>query len=334
MWYLLVAIHEIGHTVADAIVGCRWKHVVIGPLKISRESGSIKMSYSGNVFGGEAAAFPRPNDHQVRRAIGIIGGPVATVLCFIGGWLGIQSYAPQQVPIGWVYWEVLAGYMLVSSLIPIQGRRNDIAILLDLCRQREMWAKYYEQCRAASTKSPAGVARYEALKALSTGDYARARPRDWPRELVEKAREPRDGRLQEMVAAHWAFYHYCDAGGYDLAGECISRAIELRDLAPQEFVAKVLLDLAYYQAFIQNAPTKARGLLAEVSAMDIESDTEISMIESMRTRAEAAVALCEGRTSDAIELVALCTRHLDLLDQEGKNSIGDRALLERLTNPE
>jgi hypothetical protein len=77
---LAIAIHEGGHLLAATRLRYRVSSVRIGPFKIAREYGRLRVSYGGNALDGQVDADPP--DHRYapgREAILAAAGPLANL---------------------------------------------------------------------------------------------------------------------------------------------------------------------------------------------------------------------------------------------------------------
>src|SRR5258708_15971900 len=81
IWFIKVAIHEVGHVLAGWFAGMRFESVAIGSVWLAREEGKIKIRFKRHALGGQAN-MSIMRLRRVRRQLVILtlGGPIATLL--------------------------------------------------------------------------------------------------------------------------------------------------------------------------------------------------------------------------------------------------------------
>ena len=80
---LTTAVHELGHLLAGRLVGLRFHLLIIGPLRISRENGRLRMDLhkSAAIFSGMTGSTPGDARNLSQRLlIFTLGGPLASLL--------------------------------------------------------------------------------------------------------------------------------------------------------------------------------------------------------------------------------------------------------------
>lgn len=312
---VLIAVHEAGHHLAGALMGYRWKGWIVGPISISRETsgGQVHFGLSKTLFSGRALVFLHESDTLKRRAIFILGGPLATLLLG-AGLLIYYLYLPgeqQNKAVILLATIALSGLFVLSSAIPHSrnGFKSDATRLIDLWRDKDR------------------VARDTALMALVKALQNGQRPRDWDESLVKRMTALRDGKTNEALAAHYGFYWAADQCDWEESEQYIHRALALRTTLSDVFRAMVALDGAYCAALFQRDAAEARRLLTEASAVEAEDGESRAALVSMILRAEAAVLLAEGRPEEAIQKAQDALASLALVKA---NDCADRFLIERL----
>jgi len=81
IWFIKVAIHEVGHVLAGWFAGMRFESVAIGSVWLTREEGKMKICFKRHVL-GDRANMSIMRLRRVRRQLVILtlGGPIATLL--------------------------------------------------------------------------------------------------------------------------------------------------------------------------------------------------------------------------------------------------------------
>ena len=279
LFLVLVAVHEAGHHLAGALVGYRWKGWTVGPLRVSREDGAVRVRLSKTLLGGRAIAFHPPDDTLARQSVYILGGPVASLLFGLGILFYFHHLPPVQQD---ATWQVMATvymsfWLVLGSIVPYsrKGFKNDAALLVHIWRNKAEWDDYHEKRKNWADYS-ANRERYEAEYELENARHTALmtlvasmqdgqRPSEWDAGLMEQAVALRDGKPNEAAAVHYGFYWAADRGDWERGGEYIRRALALRETLPGPWRAKVLLDGAYHEGLVQNDAAVARLLLTEAS---------------------------------------------------------------------
>lgn len=312
---VLIAVHEAGHHLAGALVGYRWKGWIIGPFRVSREtsSGLVHFGFSKTLFSGRALVFPHESDTLKRRAIFILGGPLATLLLGVGLLIYYLHLPEEQQDKAVILLATigLSGLFVLSSAIP----HNRNGFKSDATRLIELW------------KDKDRVVRDTALMTLVEALQNGQRPRDWDESLVKRMTALRDGKTNEALAAHYGFYWAADKSDWQQSEQYIHRALSLRTTLSDVFRAMVVLDGAYCAALFQRDAAEARRLLTEASTVQAEDGESRAALLSMTLRAEAAVLLAEGRPEEAIQKAEEALASLVFVKA---NDCADRFLIERV----
>lgn len=331
LYLILVAVHEAGHQTAGALLGYRWNYWIVGPLKVSRETGRLCVSYSKMWLGGRASTFPHPADTRIRQAGMIIGGPLASLLLGSGIFFYLRYFSAVRQSLDWTLTAmlVISVYLVSITVIPYshKGIKNDAMLLVQLWKDREKWADYYSQREERNRAYEAEVDRYVALTTLVASVKSGQRPRDWNADVVARAIALRDGKPNDALSAHYAFYWAADRGDWKGAGEHIGRALSMREALPDTHRAMSLLDGAFYEGMFLENSDAARTLMAEAAGISIPDDQHRAMVASMTLRAEAATLLADGVPTEAIQKAQ---EALSSLSFAGAGGCADRCLIECL----
>jgi hypothetical protein len=207
-WYFLlgyltlpihVALHELGHTVAGALVGFRFTSVRVGWLVVERVEGRLRVGWSAPavpVFLGFHQAVPTDlESFSSRQAIVAAVGPVTTAAVAFACWTAAARLEPPTT-VGAVLacWTLSAGcwlgvFLAVLNLVPIRfqgGYRSDGA-----------WI------REAFWPSPA----VRLLDKVIAACEACRRPREWGGSVdellsvMDQAKQPVSGLLLALLVA-------------------------------------------------------------------------------------------------------------------------------------
>lgn len=278
---LTSAVHELGHLLGGWLAKLRFYLLVVGPIKISRETGKLRFGLSrGGAFNGLAACIPEKiYDLRRRMLLFALGGPVASLLlALLAG--GVFYRLPTGVP-AWV--GEGAAITAVSSLIffltsmkpgtypngmPADGGR--ILMLLQNGAEARRWC---------------------ALVALNSADVQGQRPRDWDETMVQQAMTGLDASSEGMMARLLVYQWAVDNGRFSQANLLLDDAFALRASRFPGAIGRFTLEKAYLLALHQNNPAEGREWLERLRRRSTK--------HPLSCRAEAAVLLREGQLSAA-----------------------------------
>ncbi len=288
--FLAVFLHELGHVLAGISQGFTLYLFIVGPLRVSRQAGKLKigLNTSLNLAGGLAACLPSDNHDLARRmAIMTAGGPLASVLT--GLLLSL---------IGGTYFflaAIISFAIGLATLLPWKsGQFNSDGARLQM---------YFTNPRAMS--------RWANTAALSGLCFSDVNPAQWPVKLVEDVRAAVDDSYDGVSASMTLYYHAIGTGDELRAGRHLDHFLTNQHEYPVPFRPALCLEGAYYEAAIRNNPIEAnRWLNQSNGGVMIETYT--------RLRAEAAVKQAEGQPEQA---AAQARQALALLARQPSNTM-------------
>jgi hypothetical protein len=331
---LAIAAHEMGHFLAGVVLDYSWVSVTIGPLKVSRKYGPVRVSYSRTFFGGYVETIANPQDTCMRRAIYTFAGPTASLFLAFGLFLLFLHLPSSRQDACWqlVAAAAISFLFFLGSAIPhtLIGEKTDGAWLVDLWRNRAVWKDYYanrDEWNGLMDEAIAEQARHQALVEIDASARAGKRPREWNKAAVAQATFLQDGSSHEGVAAHYAFYWAEDREEPEMSERYIARALALRHSYSDAIRAKVLLDGAYHAGFRQRDALAAHALLAEARTVTETDEEDPAIFLSMMLRAEAAALLAEGKCGEAY---TKAQQGLSALSAVKSKELSDQCLLQRL----
>lgn len=279
---LTSAVHELGHVLGGWLAKLRFHLLVVGPFKLSRETGKLRFGFSqgGALFNGLAASIPEDiYDLRRRMLLFALGGPVASLLLALAAG-GLFYGLPATVP-AWV--GECAAITAVSSFIffltsmkpgtypngmPADGGR--ILMLLQNGAEAQRWC---------------------ALVALNAADMQGQRPSNWDEPMVQQAMTGLDASSEGMMARLLVYQWAVDNGRFAQANLLLDDAFALRASRFPGAIGRFTLEKAYLLAFHQHNPTEARHWLDRLHRR--------SSKHPLACRAEAAVLLREGHPAAA-----------------------------------
>lgn len=308
--YLVMALHELGHTLAGLSQRFRFVMWAVGPLWVSRENGALRLRFNRNLsmWGGMAATLPQDTANIVRRfAWAVAGGPATSLglaATAAAAWAATSADL-SLVRLGLATSAVTSAVIFLVTAQPFGaggGFASDGGRLLRLLRGGE----------------PA--AQEAAMLTLYSLALTGVRPREWPADAVETALTLRDGGPYEAATCSMAVQHFFDRGETERAGGLLDRLLGLWPGLHDLVRAGVAADAAFFLAFVREDAARAAEVLAEARGPLVERHRVL--------RAKAAVLLAEGDRSGALAVAleakdALARPFLEANDM-------DRELIDRV----
>jgi hypothetical protein len=271
-----VALHELGHAAAGALLGFRFESLRVGWLVLRRDHGRLRAGWSAPPFAGLLgfhAAMPTTVEGVVfRKALGAAAGPATTLAVAVACRLAATRCEPPATvgsalacSVLWVGWW-LGVFLTVANVLPLQfpnGYQSDGAWVLEAFR-------------------PSSYAQYllRSVVAISSN----RRPREWGvsvDEWLSAAYTSPSSRDQAWIIALMIALDTGDAR----AEEVLRRAFDSELLAKSRYRVAFEIEAALIDAFRGNStPARARieGLgncyrhLLEASALLAEGQLDKS----------------------------------------------------------
>jgi hypothetical protein len=294
VYYVTIALHELGHLAGGVLAEFRFVLLSVGPLLVTRQERGLRVGHAGKSWwlGGLSFSVPLDDlDLRRRMALLVAGGPCASLLQ-VALAFGLRL-ALRRTPISlwlWLALALLLFFGLVTLLLSawpsrLRGMRMDRATLCILWR------------------GGPPAERLAAIFALAGASASGERPRERNPRWVEQALSPADGSLEEAAAAIFAYAQALDQGESGRAAPFLDRALALWPSLPPLARSSYALEAAYFEARHRGEPARARAWLEQAGqGLLVEPHT--------RLRAEAAVLLAEG---DREAARARAEQGLDLL---------------------
>jgi hypothetical protein len=311
---LHVALHELGHAAAGALVGFRFHSIRVGWLTLHRDDHGFRLSWRRptvpDALGLHAAI---PTDEvalPLRRAVHAAAGPAASLasalLCRLGAQaIGKPASASAAVAVQILGAGFLVGvFLFVVNLLPFRtrsGMATDGAILV----------------RAFLRESPAAAASRRFLTQWALG----RRPREWGMAASDVRDVARDaGAAREslyLAAAAVAL----DSRDDQLAGEVLLQALEAPSPADSPMRFELELQLVMLDAFLGRVGDAKRRLGVLQPHVDIPEYPDL---------AHAVVFASEGRLEEARALLEKWERGLEATGRASSVRVGNEWAVERL----
>jgi len=305
----VLAVHEAGHWIGGRLAGFRFLVYIVGPLRIERRGEGIEVGWNRSLAlsGGLRVMTPVDDVDLPRRVSRMVaGGPAASLmLTLLASLLGMALLGHPFAAVMPVL-SVLSALIFVATVLPIKTGHfyTDGARLMMLRHggpEAERWC---------------------AMMALLGVAMGPVRPREWNPGLVQAMLRHLDESYDGLGALMMAFQWSLDRGKIEEARHWLDQALAKRALWPKPFRASILLEAAYFHSLYGGERQKLRNWLEEArGGVMIEPYT--------RFRAEAAVAMAEGRNEEA-QLLIQEARHVLARESETGLIIAERACLDQL----
>lgn len=274
--YLAVAVHELGHLTAGAIVGMKPGGLVIGGLTIMKSGDrySVRFDFKRIIGGGMALPLTQKDKFTPRQfAWMVAGGPVASLaLSVLCGTLSILQSDYSGSWINVLFWMAL---LTMTLLIPASAglNKSDGARLRDLLHH------------------PDGVGPWIALVALQSDEKRGVRPRDWDPELVERALITPPDVNEYPYSELLMFYRQADLGNEAAATEHLENVLATSVRGQKLFCHACYLEASAASALMRKSAAQARVWLDRACKL---------RKPLMRDSVDAAIAIAEERYDDAL----------------------------------
>jgi hypothetical protein len=297
--FLAVVAHELGHLLGGWSVGFRPYLLQLGPFRWFRYAQRWQFAFiRGFSFFSGMAGGTSGDAQRIRSRFWwlILCGPLASILTAIAAWLlawrlaGMPSNSFESNSLGdpafhlglYATYSILMG---VTNLIPRvidTGSLN--GLMTDGFRLRRLLKR--------GPEIESEVAVIQLYDVMLSGK----RPCTWDAMLLERASQ---GQTVDHFLASgniFAYYAALDSGDAVRAEQFLDRALELKSFLPLSSQADLGMEAAFFAARYGRNLERARTML-ELAVAGFWQD------RLARCRAEAALALAEGRFEDAAQQV-------------------------------
>lgn len=275
-FYVMLAIHELGHVVAGRFVGFRCRSLRVGPLVFHRPFQVSVYRGPGAVVNGVAELSPFASDKLAGRGVVmVLGGPVAN---FLSAAIVLLLPVPgTALSVLFVVFSIANG---VNDLVPFESR-------LGVSDGRRIWMLLWQPERGE---------RWLALLRLGGELNDGGLPESLSADFLSKATAVRDDSA-DTVKAHGiaysaAFHQHKD----EEAAQCLETCLAYSSHAPPDLREALMSDAAVFQARRRKRADLADQWLAEISVA--------TRNPWLRSRAEAAILEVKGDVDGAARKLA------------------------------
>lgn len=287
VWFIGVAVHELGHLIGGWLVGGRFLLWCVGPVKVWRAPAGIRLGWnrSLNIFGGLAACLPaEPGRWEPRHvATMIVAGPLASLVFGLGLLLAVTGR--ELDPAGAVLPAFLYNFALVTG-----GMSLLLAVVTIWPSAGGGFKSDGKRVWELLRRSPRSD-QEAALLLLTSASLAGIRPADYDPELVRRALALNDGSLFDRYARFTIYFHAADRAEWGRAQELLDAVVAGEENLPAYLRAAVRCEYAWLLATGAGDAVTARAWLDSAGPLEFDPAT--------RLRAEAAVLAAEHRQDEA-----------------------------------
>lgn len=270
-FYLMLAVHELGHAIVGLCFGFRLQSYRLGPLVVSRPFRLSLYWGPGALVQGKVESFPAVSDKLPWRGVAmVLGGPAANIL---SATVVLLLPFPISVFSGcFIAFSLVNG---VNDLFPLESR-------LGVSDGRRIWMLL---------RHPERGERWLALLHLGGQLADGVRPESFSAEFLAKAVAVRDDSADTVkanaIAFSAAFHQHKDGE----AGERLETCLVYSGRA-----TPVLREALMSEAAVFQARRRKRADLAEQWLADIPAKAQVPWF---RSRAEAAILEARGDVDGA-----------------------------------
>lgn len=285
--FVTTAIHELGHLLGGKLAGLRFHLLIIGPLRLSRESGKLRLGWhkSTAIFNGLTGSYPDDSrDLRRRLLVFTLGGPLASLA--------------QALLVGWVFSRWRADVHFINNAAWIAESAALLAVLgaVYFLSAMKPGSSYSGQLAdggriVSLLRGGPEAERWCALAALYGADQRGQRPCDWDESLVYQALQgfdhTQDGQNARILAYQWAL----DNSRIAEANRWLEEAVAIHPTWMPGTQVRLVWEKVYFSARYLHDAAQARHGLTHIRQKLTNQPQHL--------RAEAAVLLAEGQIARA-----------------------------------
>ncbi|RMH00382.1 MAG: M50 family peptidase [Chloroflexi bacterium] len=311
------AVHELGHLLAGRLAGLRFHILEIGPLRVTREGGQLKIGWNrGMLFSGMAASVPGEgvlSNLRGRMLAFALGGPLASLLMAIVAavlfwwWQGRLDLRTQAWMLETAAMTAILSFVFFMTAMKPGRYQNGLSADGD-------------RIVSLIQGGPAAT-RWCALVALNGTDLQGIRPKLWDEQLVHQAMMLQDASYDTLTARLMGYQWALDNGHIVQAAAWLDEALENWQTWSVGQHARLVLEKAYLLARFEKDAENGRFWYEKIPAHRLQT--------LWKFRAHAAILLAEGNSSAALQEIHTGLARLASMPKTGTN-IAEKNWLEEL----
>jgi hypothetical protein len=299
-FYLMLAVHELGHVAAGLCVGFRCRSLRVGPLLLTHPFRASLYRGPGAIVNGVAELMPVATDKLVWRGVAmVLGGPVANILSAL-----VVLLLPFPITVFSGMFIACSVANGVNDLLPFESRLgvSDGRRIWMLLRQPERGERWLALLRLGGELDD-GV----LLESLSADFLAKA---------IAVQDASADTVMANAIAYFAAFHQHKDSA----AGQRLETCLAYSGHATPVLREALMSDAAVFQGRRRKRTDLADQWLAEIPIK--------TQHPWLRSRAEAAILEAKGDVDGAVGKLAEIEAAILALPKNAQRDISLR-LLER-----
>lgn len=279
-YFFCVAANEAGYVLAALPTGFRIIGLGLWPVKLYRSEDSWRIEWMRKMWAPYVLPAPIGAENlRMRLFLLIAAGPgVSILLAVVAGLLGYRPNpgSPEWLVVQFKCIAWLSALLGVGGLVP--GSRR-----LAVGTGRRLWMLL---------RGGGEVERYSSIMLLCASSANGIRPRDWSRELVDRASAPSEDTADAVTGQKCRYYWLLDGNRIEDAGRVLEWLLARKHLPQAQALWR--LEGAWFEArFGRNLPA-AQALLANGTKRDRRPEYLCVLY-----KAQAAIALLEQRWTEA-----------------------------------
>lgn len=274
--YISILVHELGHLIFALRNGFEIGAIAVDRFVLVRSGRGLKLNRIKQRFAGGFVLPVLKQSRNLRKKLLLmfLGGPAASLFLFMLGTIPLLIPNLVRSNPGVWFTTLFAAYNLfifIYNSLPLKlgYLKTDGRRMFDLIQA-----------------NPDGQ-RVECLYGFNAALRQGIRPKDVEPEIITGSLaipEPSSDHISGLIVAYEVAL---DQGQFDQAGEHLDQALQLSAYYPQLFRSRLLLEGAYFEAWIRQRPEQAQQWFEQIQ--------ETALIEPYSLlRAEAALALVHG----------------------------------------
>lgn len=249
-FYLAIILHELGHVLGGLIMGNDFVFVTAGPLKLSTEEGSLKLSLNKhiNLSGGLAMTLPKKVEgFRLRRFVVIFAGPffsfLSALICFclyVFSWPSLSA----NIQVFILLFGLLSLMIFMITIIPqnMNGMMTDGYQLLMILRDDDKAKQYADMLH---------------LTALNQQGKS---PSEYPKGILDKYASMSIEKPMDLAFRQFEYYKDLADENLNAARDKIKAIEENASIYPAAFYPDVLSEPYFYYSFIEPDELKIKEI--------------------------------------------------------------------------
>jgi len=315
-FFMVLAIHELGHVLAGLGVGFEFRMYTVGPLMIEKEESRLKLKWNRNLnlFGGLSLCIPR-SEVRLRENFIVFtaGGPSASLIWTLIAFLCYYSLGFDR---GLAWATLLENFFFFSAY-------GSLFIFLTTIVPMQSGGFYTDGARMLNLGKKGPQSELEiVLLQYTTQSYAGIRPsllNEQP--LLDAIDLPVETPFKAYLHS---FLHniYLDKDNIEKAESQLALYAAYLDRIPKGYHAMVWLDKAWFEAMYHHHPEKAQEYFDKAEIGTVITPSKV-------LRVEAGIAFANQQYDQASEKATLALKELPKSMDRGL-AVAEKEWLEKM----